>query len=374
MYQKKKYPPQYYIETAWQWVNSFYSDPSMIREKYLPFDLGDTVFRSEPKRLEQDLDWVFHWSMTTKPLPSFAVILPRGRVVGYTGAVIAPNNSLVWDLSVEFSGSPERHSIFSMKQLPPVAYYPKTVAVLTSSVSQNYFHWMFEVLARIHLLRLSGIPVEKYVVNRQGYLPFQQETLDVVGLTADKLIDCHSFSHIEADQLVVPSLPCYTGHPPKWACDFLRYELMAKRGIQSILGYERIYVSRSDARYRKVINEDEVMTLLSAFGFRSVSLNQVSVYEQAQIFASAQVIVSPHGAGLANLVFCQAGTKVVEFFSPQYVNPVFWILSNQVKLDYHYLLGEGHRPVPPENPHLVTDNITLNIAALRNMMEKVLHG
>jgi len=374
MNQKKRYPPRYYVETAWQWVNSFYTTPSMIQQKYLQFDLGQTVFQSEPKRLEQDLDWVFHWSMTTKPLPAFVVILPRGRVVGYTGAVIAPNNSLVWDLSVEFTGSPERHSIFSMKQLPPVVHVPETVAVLTSSVSHNYFHWMFEVLARIHLLRLSGIPVQKYVINRQGHLPFQRETLEALGITADKIIDCHAFSHIEANQLAVPSLPCYTGHPPKWACDFLRYELMVKRGIRPVPGYERIYVSRADARYRNVLNEHEVMAHLSALGFRSVSLSRLSVYEQAQIFASAQIIVSPHGAGLANLVFCQPGTKVVEFFSPLYVNPVFWILSNQVSLDYHYLLGEGCRPAPPENPHLVTDNITLNIASLQRMMEKVLYG
>jgi capsular polysaccharide biosynthesis protein len=117
-----------------------------------------------------------------------------------------------------------------------------------------------------------------------------------------------------------------------------------------------------------------MLDVLAAYGFRIVKPEQHPVYEQAQIFTSAQVIVSPHGAALTNLVFCQPGTKVLEIFSPQYVNPLYYILSNQMELHYSYLLGEGPQPAPQEYRHVFDDNITVNIVAFRTLLEKVLGG
>ena len=57
--------------------------------------------------------------------------------------------------------------------------------------------------------------------------------------------------------------------------------------------------------------------------------------------ASCEVVVAPHGGGLSNLVFCSPGTKVIEIFSPELVAGFFWKLSNQLGLEYYYLLGKG---------------------------------
>ena len=50
----------------------------------------------------------------------------------------------------------------------------------------------------------------------------------------------------------------------------------------------------------------------------------LTLAEQILAFAGARVIMSPHGAGLANLVFCRADTRVVELFNHAYFNPCFW--------------------------------------------------
>ncbi len=57
--------------------------------------------------------------------------------------------------------------------------------------------------------------------------------------------------------------------------------------------------------------------------------------------AVSEAIVAPHGGGLSNLVFCRPGTKVIEIFSPELVAGYFWKLSNQLGLDYYYVLGKG---------------------------------
>jgi len=46
--------------------------------------------------------------------------------------------------------------------------------------------------------------------------------------------------------------------------------------------------------------------------FTLVYLEELSVFEQAQMFNAAQVIVGPHGSGFANLIFARPGTPVIE--------------------------------------------------------------
>ena len=48
------------------------------------------------------------------------------------------------------------------------------------------------------------------------------------------------------------------------------------------------------------------------------------VLEMQKIMASSSVIVSPHGAGLANIIFAPPGSRIIELFglhyTPQYRN------------------------------------------------------
>jgi capsular polysaccharide biosynthesis protein len=94
-----------------------------------------------------------------------------------------------------------------------------------------------------------------------------------------------------------------------------------------------------------------VIKFLGEFGFEAVAFESLSVREQASVMSTAEVIVAPHGGGLSNLVFCQTGTKIIEIFSPELVAGYFWKLSNQLGLDYYYVLGKGPRSAT--DPHYV---------------------
>ena len=93
----------------------------------------------------------------------------------------------------------------------------------------------------------------------------------------------------------------------------------------------------------------------------------MSVIEQALLFSQAKVVIAPHGAGLTNIVFCNPNTKIVEFFSPNYLHPGYWRLSNQVGLEYYCLLGEKQPLATHSRPK--TDNISLNLDSLANIMK-----
>jgi capsular polysaccharide biosynthesis protein len=61
------------------------------------------------------------------------------------------------------------------------------------------------------------------------------------------------------------------------------------------------------------------------------------------LFQSAEFIISPHGAGLANLVFCEPRTKVIELMPSAEFRPFFWLLSDKLDLVYglQFCAGAG---------------------------------
>ncbi|NER07936.1 MAG: glycosyltransferase family 61 protein, partial [Okeania sp. SIO3C4] len=214
----------------------------------------------------------------------------------------------------------------------------------------NYYHWMLALLPKIGLLRESGInfkSIGKFVVSSQSERPFQRETLEILGIPSDRIVESLKYPYIKAKTLIVPKLFANMGEfgtIPKWGYEFIKKEFI-KLGIQkNSEAFNGVYISRQDAPTRRVINESEVVNFLSKFGIKSVTLTSMSVIEQASLFAGAKVVVAPHGAGLTNLLFCRQGTKVIELIPHNDIRMWYYHLSNNCELDYYYLLGKSVTP------------------------------
>jgi capsular polysaccharide biosynthesis protein len=54
--------------------------------------------------------------------------------------------------------------------------------------------------------------------------------------------------------------------------------------------------------------------------------------DQILLFQSAEFVISPHGAGLSNLLFCEPGTKVIELMPSFEMRPFFWLISEKLDL------------------------------------------
>lgn len=91
----------------------------------------------------------------------------------------------------------------------------------------------------------------------------------------------------------------------------------------------RIYISRKLSN-RSFNNEKDLEENLCQLGFKILSLEQMDFNEQINAFANSDIVVAPHGAGLANLVWCGPGTKVIEIFSAKVFNDCFARLSSQL--------------------------------------------
>jgi tetratricopeptide (TPR) repeat protein len=332
-------------ETTHDWAATQPSDC------YQALDPDSTMPLTPPRTLDPEVHFSFRFGRAV-PLPgSFVAKIPAGRVWfaedQSSTAIFTAANYLLGDLSVEFPllspFHPDKHpSLHSarFRDLPPVEPVTGTVAVLSGLTDDMYFHWMFDVLPRIDLLRRSGIDFETidyFLVS--NHLPFQQQTLERLGISVAKILPVAP--HLQATALIVPSFPASPAWMPQWACEFLRRVFLpqAVSATSSHTNKLRLYLSRQTTANRRLINETDCWSVLQRFGFQAVNLETLSVSEQAELLAQAEIVVALHGSGLTNIVFCQPGTKVIELFSPYYVYPCYWLISNLVQLEYYYLLG-----------------------------------
>jgi capsular polysaccharide biosynthesis protein len=93
-----------------------------------------------------------------------------------------------------------------------------------------------------------------------------------------------------------------------------------------------VYVSRSGAVERRVLNENEVMNVLSEYGFERYCLENQSLSENVQLFSQADLVVGPHGAGLTDIIFANDCT-LLELFGEKVKQP-YELLAETLGVNY----------------------------------------
>jgi capsular polysaccharide biosynthesis protein len=257
-----------------------------------------------------------------------AGVFPGAHLETGQGLVVAPDGSVLgasaWDSEQLLkSGVLERES----RSRPRVA---GSQALIVSQFG-GYFHWLTEALPRIAVLRRLGLGDVGLIVSR-GLTLVQRESLELLGVEQWLPYE----EGLAPDTLVWPRPAGHTGHPPRWASIWLREELLGPNAPQA---EARLYVTRRDAPSRRVVNEAGVMKMLRREGFEVVQPERMTLREQAELFAHAAVVVGPHGAGNANVLFSRDAT-LVEFFEPGYVNGCMYSLCQALGHSYWYMLCE----------------------------------
>ncbi len=199
--------------------------------------------------------------------PNVVARVCNGRALEHYAAIIAEDDTLLFDLSPYYGVSaPTQHPVFLRWRLPEVTSVPGSVSVLTTRGSENYYHFLTDVLPRLELLRRAGVDADRYLVNRDTR--FQRDLLDHLGITADRCLSTEKYPHLQADELIVPSLPDDNLRTPDWIVPWLRGHFLPE---QVDARHRRLYVGRGDKkRTRRVENEAEVLAALAPLGFESI--------------------------------------------------------------------------------------------------------
>lgn len=312
----------------------------------------------------------------------YVVILRNGRVYSYDSsntAFITENNYVIDDISFQWNSDGERmlegtkNKVFTVNGFSKPVKFKGTVFSLLGGggAKYYYYHWMIDSIARLGLLKESGLfdQVDYFLVPNYS-AKYHKETLDHFGITEDKIINEESVGHIQADQLIVSSYTQVKFHHPKWACDFLHNTFTKPRADKK--RDRLIYIPRGDAAInRKVLNEPALLELLKEYGFETKFLSDMNIDDEAEYFNTAKLVLGVQGSGFTNLVFCEPGTKVLQFFPDTYVRHIDYDISNKMGLEYHYLLcpsdGEAHDTMVGQKI-----NVTADIPAIKAKLDELL--
>lgn len=225
-----------------------------------------------------------------------------------------------------------------IKNLPnPEILQMDTVCSLVNCWGRrNYFHWMVECLTRI-----EGLEYYQQETGRNPVLVIEPnppiwkiESLKLLGYEPDDCVHWN-MSRIKVKRLVVPSFRRDQYQISPAACRWVRQRILSnlpdaeseKRSFSS-----KIYISRSKAAGRQVINEADVLQALLPFGFVAYTLENMSFSDQVRLFSQAEIVVAPHGAGISNIIFSQ-NLILIELFG-LWVVPCYFNLAKV--LGFHY--------------------------------------
>jgi capsular polysaccharide biosynthesis protein len=277
----------------------------------------------------------------------YACSVSRGTLIAggvHFYGVMAENNLLVAEISDDRRSSEGEWASFKrLKRLPTRIRVGSGVSLLTGGGGvSNYAHWLYDVLPRLHLLRRAGLvtPGARYLVPPID-TEFKHTSLDRLGISPDDCIEVGGPVAIVGDTIAASSGHRSHGRVEPWIPEFLR-DAFLREAPQTGL---RLYVNRRDTKIRRVLNEEALESALAERGFRSISAADFDFQDKMDLYSSADFIVAPHGAGLANLAFCSPGTHIVEIDGDDWSDP--WYGDVARAMDLSYTLIRGFRTVSP---------------------------
>jgi capsular polysaccharide biosynthesis protein len=266
--------------------------------------------------------------------------LPGGRVYG-SGNVLSPDGaSIARDVSEDFGKPFSGHWLLTYRRIRPPQIVHGDTAVIATTLGDGYSHWLLEELPRLLSADLDGCTAA--IANVAGAC--RRAAFRYHGFSR-RIIPVKRDQHLQCERLIIPRLLGPQGHPmPEGIDRVLSFTESIGRASPENFG-ERLYISRAKTRRRHLSNDGVLWSRLEALGFRRLFLEELTWSQQINAFRAAREIVGPHGAGLANLVFCAHGTRVVELFNRAYINPCFWRVAALKHLDYRPLASAGDEPL-----------------------------
>lgn len=216
-----------------------------------------------------------------------------------------------------------------------------TVSILTGA-AESYWHSLVDAALRLILIdddmwtRIDRLLVPSTGVRQNDLVELFQvpDRVEVRSVFPDE-----SF---RAETLILPSSlhGMFDFHASLTSAFFDR--LLAHAAVSPQTPARRLFVDRRGSPLRRLVDEDRLVNALPTF--QPVQLETLPSREQARLFADADIIVAPHGAGLTNIGFARPGTIVIELMMDTYRNWCFRRLAAARGLTYFCVLGRSLDP------------------------------
>ncbi len=206
-----------------------------------------------------------------------------------------------------------------------------------STGAHCYYHWMLDLLPKLGLVEKAGIKlstIDHFLV-REMNDSFHKQTLERLGIDAARVVQTKHDKHLECERLLMVKFD--NGINLKMNRFIPNWMKHLYPPVYPIGERIKLYISRPAGVRRGVANEQQLIPILRRAGYTIQSMEGMSVIDQAQLLARADVVISPHGGALTNMIFCKPGVKVVELFG-RHVYPFYYGLAQMCGHEYHAIV------------------------------------
>lgn len=171
-----------------------------------------------------------------------------------------------------------------------------------SLVGKGYYHWLFDKLPYLDAIQL-------------------EKELSVINWSVTNIA---LLSNLTQKGVLYPST-----QEIRWLRDFAEIVVKNDKFFP-----KRIYISRQRCSERLLMSEKELKNRLTIIDVTTVFLEDYSFVDQIEMFRRAELIIGIHGAGLANIVFCNSKAQLIEIFSESEVKWHYALISQILGLRY----------------------------------------
>ena len=246
------------------------------------------------------------------------------------------------------------------------------ILYVTTSNSQNFFHWFLDVLQKLEFIDQSRDQILNFkykIIIPNGYNnSYSRKSLEAFDL---------NFYYQEKNEIIISEqsilLPniAPTGNYRK--NQVLKLSRRMKnhwtKNITNNLNNKRIYISRKNAQRRKLKNEDEIIPILKKYGFTILDFDKLNFEEQLKNILNSEILISIHGAGLTHMLWMNEKSKVLEIRARDNRNDnCYFTLASDLGHDYFYVIAD--KTDPKKSDHL--SDLTINKSYFLSQLQKIL--
>jgi capsular polysaccharide biosynthesis protein len=203
--------------------------------------------------------------------------------------------------------------------------------------STSYYHWFHDVLPRLEAA-LPHLPNgTRFLINERP-AAWQLDTLAAYGIKGEDLEIQPADARTRIERLWFATPAGQTGFGSMALLKKVSNRLRSHFRTPTEESPCGLYVSRSQSRCRRVVNEGELLAEIPAEHFKKVHCEHFTIQEQIALFWNARWVLAPHGAGLTNIMYCRPSTPVGEIHYAETVyNDHYWMLAQQFGLRHSHL-------------------------------------
>ena len=230
--------------------------------------------------------------------------------------------------------------------------------------SIGYYHWICECLPRIFIA--SKQMQNAIVVLPESYKrDYIQTSLQLLGIKTINYFSNNNYIH--CNSVFITDKLCPSGDIEINTIKELIKEIKLNyTAISTVTSHKWVYVSRKKATKRKISNELEVEKLLVNLGFEIICFEDYTFSEQINLLKNTELMISPHGANLTNMLFMPQQSSVIELRRQDNDGRNFYFSLSAVNNQNYYYLKCNYI----EETHDLFD-LTVDILKLETLIKTI---